>query len=349
MISAKQVYRFSHPLHVLYVEDDLHLRADMSAVLESFFERLDTAADGMEGLEKYNHHPYDIVITDINMPRMNGIEMIAKIHEMNPEQKIIAVSAHDESDILIRLIQNGVNSFLLKPVQQQHLLNIFYPVCRDAHAQRENVELYQALNEERAQLKEKIRLLEAQVNATAIKHQQVGELLQEREGEVSQQLLQEYFARDDDEGEENVLFLRDDCDEMRERFNEMAELMMHYAMTHDLKPIHRVVNSLFKISSVLLRYSPFLDTLAKRFGELAATLQENLNRFAALFAENTQSMLMLWDAVNIDMERYMERFSVESMAMKNIHHIHNPTSLSIQQIITLISPDEIETSEIEFF
>lgn len=349
MITAKQVYYFSRPLHVLYVEDDSNLRADMSALFESFFERIDTAVDGVDGLEKYNNHPYDIVITDINMPRMNGIEMAAKIHEMNPEQKIIAVSAHDESDILINLIQTGISSFILKPVQQQSILNILYPVCRDAHAQRDNIELYRVLNEERAKLKENIRLLEAQINATNIKHSQLGELMGKRDDGVSDQLINDYFAKDEDEGDENVLFLKDDCDEMREMFNEMPERMMQYTLTHNPDYILEVVNSLSKVSSILLHYTPFLDALAKSFSDLAIAIQENLERFGSMFESNPEGMLMLWDAVNIDMERYMDRFSLESMAMKNIHHIHNPTSLSIRQIITLICPEEVETEEIEFF
>jgi len=49
------------------------------------------------------------------------------------------------------------------------------------------------------------------------------------------------------------------------------------------------------------------------------------------------------------MERYLERFGVESMAMKNIHHIHKPTSLSIEQIVAIINPEEVQTDEIEFF
>ena len=68
-----------------------------------------------------------------------------------------------------------------------------------------------------------------------------------------------------------------------------------------------------------------------------------------MYKEDPDNAIMLFDAVSLDMERYIERFSVESMAMKNIHHIHHPTSLSIQQIIGMISPENIDEGEMEFF
>jgi hypothetical protein len=74
-----------------------------------------------------------------------------------------------------------------------------------------------------------------------------------------------------------------------------------------------------------------------------------MDSFIALFECNHDHILMLFDAISIDLDRYMKRFSVESMAMKNIHHIHQPTSISIQQVIGLIHPDDMDCGDIEFF
>jgi len=351
MFSAKQVYKFSQSLRVLYVEDDENLRAEVSILLETFFEHIDTAMDGADGLDKYNHNEYDIVITDINMPKMGGIEMVSKIHEIYPEQKIIAVSAHNESHLLINLIEKGVSSFILKPIKEENFFNILYPICRDAHAQRDNIQLYEALNEERSKLTAKIRSLEAQVNATSVKHQQVEQLLQEKSDGHPQPHTGGYFDKDEDEGTENVVFMKEDSDELREIFNELPDLMMQYTLTHDIENFHQVVGYLKKVSSILLIYSPFLDTLSSSFEGLASAVDKNIEKFAKMFETNSAGMFRIWDAINIDIERYLERFSVESMAMKNIHHIHHPTSLSIQQIIILIDED-IEpdgAAEIEFF
>lgn len=349
MFSSSQVYYFSKSLRVLYVEDDLSMRESVQSILEQFFKYIDYAVDGIDGLVHYKKNQYDIVITDITMPRMNGIEMIKKIHEIDPEQKIIAMSANDESETLIKLIQNGVNGFLLKPVEQQQILNAFYPICRDAHAQKENIVLCDTLSEERKNLQSKIKELESHNNATLVKHQQIGELLEMCDTNKKSDLIEEYFAKDEDDGVNNVLFSKEDCDELSDLFNEMPELMMEYLTTGNIEKIHNLSQSLIKVSSVLLHYSPFLDTLALSFDKLGICIKDDIDGFSQMFHLSSDHMFMLWDAINLDMGRYVKRFSKESMAMKNIHHIHNPTSLSIQQIILLISPQDVDVQEIEFF
>ncbi|MBU4023954.1 response regulator, partial [bacterium] len=102
-------------------------------------------------------------------------------------------------------------------------------------------------------------------------------------------------------------------------------------------------------SSILLHYSPYLDSLAASMGELSSALKEHAEEFMAVMVNNDDAMLKLFDAVSRDMDRYIQRFSVESLAMKNSHHIHEPTTLSILQIISMFVPDQFEDTEIEFF
>ncbi len=116
MISIKDVQNYSKQLSVLYVEDNDKVREETAEIFKLLFATVDLARNGEEGIEKYNCEKYDIVITDINMPRINGIEMIFQMREINPEQKIIAISAHDEPEILISMMRRGVSTFLLKPI-----------------------------------------------------------------------------------------------------------------------------------------------------------------------------------------------------------------------------------------
>jgi CheY-like chemotaxis protein len=349
MITTKNVYKFSSKLHVLYVEDDVKLREETVLLLEPFFEKLHIAVDGIDGLDKYNRHFYDIIITDINMPRMNGIEMIRHMREINPDQKVIAISAHNESEILINLIRSGISSFILKPIMHQDLLNILYPVCRDADAQKSNIELFEMLNIERGRLKKQIRLLEAQVNTVSVKHQQVETLLAHSQLQILEPLLNDYFASDEDEGVENVLFNHDDCEEMAEILNEIPELLGRFYDEQDLELIKSAGLQFGKVANILLHYTPFLDPLAHSMEELSLTIVQNMDTFVALYQSNPDNILALFDSISIDMDRYMKRFSIESMAMKNIHHIHQPTSISIKQVIGLILPEAMEEGEIEFF
>lgn len=349
MITTKNVFKFSSALHVLYVEDDARLRQETARLLEPFFEKLDVAVDGIDGLDKYNQYYYDIIITDINMPRMNGIEMINQIRDINADQKIIAISAHNESEILINLIRSGISSFILKPIIHQDLLNILYPVCRDADVQKTNVDLFEILNLERSKLKKQVRLLEAQVNTISVKHQQVEYLLSEAQPKVSNPILADYFENDADQGDESVLFLKDDCDEMTEFFQEIPEQLGMYSIDNDIEHIRIAGEHFRKISNILLHYTPFLDPLATSMEELSIAILGDMDAFIVLFNKNHDHILMLFDAISIDLDRYMKRFSVESMAMKNIHHIHQPTSISIQQVIGIIHPESMDDGDIEFF
>ena len=109
-------------LKVLFVEDSEMVRESTCDILGEFFTHIDIAINGKEGLQQYidfykdNDRFYDIVITDINMPKMNGIEMIEHIFEQNPKAHIIVMSAHDESKYLLKLINMGISNFILKPI-----------------------------------------------------------------------------------------------------------------------------------------------------------------------------------------------------------------------------------------
>ncbi len=114
-------------LSVLYVEDNDEVRHSTLSLLEDFFSNIDWARDGEEGFEKYkkyyddNQNYYDIVITDINMPKMDGIEMIRSLLTLHSEQIVLVISAHNESDYLLKLINMGISNFLLKPIDINQL------------------------------------------------------------------------------------------------------------------------------------------------------------------------------------------------------------------------------------
>jgi signal transduction histidine kinase len=124
-------------LAVLFVEDDLDFTAIVKELLEKFFGVVEICKDGEEGLNKYKEHSgFDIVITDVTMPRMNGLVMSEKIKEINPSQYILAVSAHSDADKLIKAINIGIESFLLKPVDVMVLLEKLLSIAKIINSQR---------------------------------------------------------------------------------------------------------------------------------------------------------------------------------------------------------------------
>ena len=109
-------------LKVLYVEDDAMAREEIADFLEFEVGEVITAENGEEGLEKFKKYNPDLVVTDINMPKMNGLDMAKKIKEINPNIPIIVTSAYSDGNYIIKAIEIGINKYLLKPVDVDELL-----------------------------------------------------------------------------------------------------------------------------------------------------------------------------------------------------------------------------------
>ncbi|MDQ1341211.1 MAG: hypothetical protein QG567_2369 [Campylobacterota bacterium] len=108
-------------IKILYVEDDLSVRSALSAIIKRRVETLITAEDGEDGYKKYLEHLPDIIITDIKMPIMDGIEMSKKIREHSKNIPIIITTAFSDTEFLLEAINTGINRFVLKPVDSRKL------------------------------------------------------------------------------------------------------------------------------------------------------------------------------------------------------------------------------------
>jgi len=135
VLNFKILQQVSKKLSLLYIEDDIALREKTAIVFSNLFEQVDVAEDGVEGLELFNSYYeqegkyYDIIVSDIQMPRLNGIGLTKEILNINKEQKIIIVSAYNDKEYLIDLINLGVEGFMQKPLSSDNLLKILYDTC----------------------------------------------------------------------------------------------------------------------------------------------------------------------------------------------------------------------------
>lgn len=111
------------PLSIMYVEDDPVTRALVAQTLPKRFPEfaIRTAENGRLGLQLYREYQPDIVITDVNMPVMNGILMSAEIKAINPDVVIIAVTAYSETNYLLNAIEIGISHYVLKPIDYRKL------------------------------------------------------------------------------------------------------------------------------------------------------------------------------------------------------------------------------------
>lgn len=129
-------------MRILYAEDDFQLRENTTGVLSDLFLKVDEASDGQEAWEMYQHNisAYDIIITDLNMPHMNGIELIKHIQVINPLQAIVIISAHNETEYFLESIRNSVMGYILKPIDFEQLIGSLYKTASIVKDRKENVE-----------------------------------------------------------------------------------------------------------------------------------------------------------------------------------------------------------------
>ncbi len=124
MNKIENILKYSKNLTILYVEDNLEARESTAMVLEEFFDNIIIAINGEDGYEKFLSNEIDIIITDINMPRMNGLEMVKKIKEINTNIPILVLSAYNESGFFIDSIKLGVEGYLLKPIDIEQFIEV---------------------------------------------------------------------------------------------------------------------------------------------------------------------------------------------------------------------------------
>jgi len=114
---------------VLLVEDEVDAREILSFYLNTIFEDVVVAVDGQEALEIFeenfnNNRYFDLVLTDIKMPRLDGMDMIEKMLELIENQKFIIVSAYKDEEKLLKSINFRVLGYFIKPINVDNMMEI---------------------------------------------------------------------------------------------------------------------------------------------------------------------------------------------------------------------------------
>ena len=110
-------------LSLLYVEDEVEIRTLMRELLEDEVKVLYVASNGVEGLEMYEKYKPDIVLSDVYMPKMDGLHMSQTIKENFPQQAILLLTAFNNQEHRQNAIEIGIDAFINKPIQSQEQLN----------------------------------------------------------------------------------------------------------------------------------------------------------------------------------------------------------------------------------
>lgn len=109
---------------ILIAEDEKYIRLGLKAMVQRSsvpVGEILEARDGEEALEILSAQPVDLLITDIRMPKLDGIELVSRISKMGLQTAVLVVSGYDDFSYAVEMLRNGVQDYLLKPVERERL------------------------------------------------------------------------------------------------------------------------------------------------------------------------------------------------------------------------------------
>ena len=290
MVNAKEIKALCEGISVLYVEDDRPLRESTVLLLKKFFDKVDAASNGEEGITLYKAGAYDLVISDINMPKMDGIAMSRMIKNEEMEQYILITSAHDESEHLIKLIDAGIDQFILKPLETEKFLGGIYRAVKavsDKKLLAEYADLLERhaieLSEKNKELEQLNKLLKYKIVTTcAEEHHRIEKVEEKEKKRGSEENYMEYVIASDIE---ELSDLEEEVDS--------AISMMVLSNRFDTGHIENITVKLEKMSSLLHGYPIFM--------ELAVGIRDLTRGLGAIEAGNDQ----LFKKISIYLESFI--------------------------------------------
>ena len=159
-MSSKDITKTTKGLKLLYIEDNYNARASILSMFENFFNDITIAVDGQDGLEKFRQNTFDIIISDINMPKLSGIELLKEIRKSDEEIPVLFLSAYNETSYLLESIKLGVDGYILKPLQLNQFIGAIKKIVEKINLKKQNEyykdHLEQKIKEQTAELEKKI-------------------------------------------------------------------------------------------------------------------------------------------------------------------------------------------------
>jgi len=137
-----EIRKYTKSMSVLIAEDYEPLHETLKKLFMSLFKSVDSAYDGKEALDLYKKKidegaAYTLLFSDIEMPYLNGIELVKEVKSLKKDTNIIVFSAHQDSKYLVELINLGVRRFILKPASLADILDELLLICKDLYSDKE--------------------------------------------------------------------------------------------------------------------------------------------------------------------------------------------------------------------
>mgnify|MGYP005992642233 CR=1 FL=1 len=125
----KTIENYKKNLNLLYIEDDPVISKKIKTILEKFFNKVLIANEGEEAFKIYENNKIDLIISDINMPKMNGLQFLELLRKKSPDIPFIFVTAREDPNMMLKAIQLDIDNYILKPIDLKDFLNIINNAC----------------------------------------------------------------------------------------------------------------------------------------------------------------------------------------------------------------------------
>jgi signal transduction histidine kinase len=232
---------------IMFVDDDESIRDGMYGILRSFFKDVILAENGQMALDKYNEHnkSIDMIVTDISMPVMDGITFVRKLKEINEDQPVIVVSAHSDSEYFIKLIEAGVEGFILKPINPAEVLSKIGKTIESKYYKKKSAQQQAKLAAVGDMMENITHQWKQPLNVLEIK---VGQIeLDMMMGDLTDTILDSALS----DIKNSVKFISQTIDDFRGFFDPNAK-RKEFNISESIEAIYRVIKSSFKKESIVV-------------------------------------------------------------------------------------------------
>lgn len=342
-------------LHLLYIEDDAQLLQSTKELFDIYFKSVTTATNGEEGLRYYkdfydtHHYNYDIVITDINMPKLNGLEMAEKILKINAEQAIIITTAHNEMEYLSKAINLGLDGFITKPLETEKLKKVLFKTAQAINDRRfvlSHVDMIEDLNilldKQNKELLAKNKELEKSFRMldTMVQKEQMANQAGEKSTQTTTKTTQEIQFLE----EQIQSLVNDDLDELIELHSDIdlniIATINNPSLLYNSNILEELTDNFTRYASILSFYN-FFDELSKSISLFATTLKESPIPEDATHIEN---VFMLLESFMYVLEKWQQDIASQD---KNKINALDASIMSDMQTITNMWTQKEEEAPLE--
>ncbi len=338
-MTLAEIKPFTKDLSLLIVEDEETIRKSLVDIFSMVFAYVGEASNGADGLKLFfdSEKSFDIIFTDIGMPNMSGIEMIKEIRKKNSLVPIIVLSALNDSNLLIELINIGVDSFITKPFTPHSNLNMIYRLASRV-SDAKLIDCYiKKIEEQNIALMQKDSELNKYNNK--IKEQTIETTQEEIKYEPKQEIdNSDYYDNlpDDD---------RTELIELVEELEGYVLLSFQNGVINDIYIDHLAL-SFYKFGHILFRFPIFTN-----LGSAIFNLSTTINEYKSEFVNKQDFILPFLENLIFVLSKYVE--DVWKKPAKNPNFYDASIINDIETFLTLVKGEQENSGNsedlLEFF